>query len=344
MTEEKRKLLHPTSEILVNVYNLLVEQKEVSFPIYDRQIFALDSIVKTINAEYFGFVRFLTNEDKAAAYFCYIIKNHPVTDGNKRLAVLWLDVFANSLELKLNNVKLLNAGHILGARQIAVEQDGAKAVYTGDICLRDNLISKGAEIEECDTLIIEATYADPFYKFPLYENVCEDIAKWINEHYEKRSANIIIGCYELGKAQELVKLLNLYCGITPLVNEKMNNFCEVYENFGIKLDRVLIGSSEAEEIMKKPFVALVPMRNGKRYFARRLAEAFNRDTLACIATGWSLRYGFNVDKAFPLSDHADHYDLKYYIEQSDAREVEFFSGDGSSLVGKKVGNPKLSIF
>ena len=101
MTEEKRKSLHPTSEILVSTYNLLFERKEVSFPIHDRQILALDSIVKTVNAEYFGFVRFPTNKDRAAAYFCFIIKNHPVTDGNKRLAVLWLDIFSNTVGLEI---------------------------------------------------------------------------------------------------------------------------------------------------------------------------------------------------------------------------------------------------
>jgi|GEM_PF-1771545 len=107
MTEEKRKLLHPTSEILASTYNLLYERKEVSFPLHDQQIFALDSIVKTVNAEYFGFVRFRTNEDRAAAYFCLIIKNHPVTDGNKRLAVLWLDIFANAVKVKIKeSVKL----------------------------------------------------------------------------------------------------------------------------------------------------------------------------------------------------------------------------------------------
>ena len=229
------------------------------------------------------------------------------------------------------NTKLLNAGHILGARQIAVEEDGRKTVYTGDICLHDNLITKGGEIEQCDKLIIEATYASHEYKFPKYEEVCDDIAKAIIENYEKNKVNILIGCYELGKAQELIKLLNDYCNIAPLVNEKTYEFSSVYEQFGTKLDHVLIGSDEAEEIMKGPFVALVPMRNAKRYFAHRLAEAFNRDTLVFIATGWALHYGFNVDRAFPLSDHADFYDLKHYIEQSGAKEVEFFSGDGNAL-------------
>ena len=107
MTEEKRKLLHPTSEVLVNVYKILQEKGEVSFAIHDQQIFNLDIIVKNVYAEYFGFVRFPTDKSKASAYFCFIIKNHPVTDGNKRLAVLWLDVFCHATNLVIKkDIKL----------------------------------------------------------------------------------------------------------------------------------------------------------------------------------------------------------------------------------------------
>ena len=237
------------------------------------------------------------------------------------------DLYAENITLP--GVKLYDAGHILGARQISVEDDGLITVYTGDICMRPSLTTKGAEIVKCDRLIIEATYADPFYKFPDYHEVCSDIAKWVKENDQ---SNIIIGCYELGKAQELVKLLNDYCGISPIVTENMDEFCGVYEDFGIKLDTVAIGSDEAEEVMKKRFVALVPMRHGKRYFAARLAEAFERKTLAAVATGWAMKMRFDVDKSFPLSDHLDHYDLKEYLEQSGAKEVKFFQGDGSALL------------
>lgn len=229
------------------------------------------------------------------------------------------------------NTKLLNAGHMLGARQIIIDTDGKRSVYTGDLCLRDNLISKGAQVPDCDTLIIEATYADPVYRFPPYRDVCEQMAQWIMHNFN-RGANVLIGCYELGKAQELIKLLNEYCSVAPVITEKMNESCKVYEKFGINLDRVVIGSLEAEEVMQKSFVALVPMRNAKRYFSHRLAEAFNRETVVAISTGWAMTHGFNVDKAFPLSDHADHYDLKTYIEESGAKEVGFFAGDGTSLL------------
>ena len=98
------------------------------------------------------------------------------------------------------------------------------------------------------------------------------------------------------------------------------------------LDRLVVGSEEAEEEMSRRFVAIVPMGKAKRYFAARLEQAFERQTLCAVATGWALHYQFNADAAFPLSDHADFNDLVHYIEQSGAKEVEFFCGDGSHVL------------
>jgi len=131
MTEEKKKSLHPTSEVLVDVYKILQDRKEVSFPIHDEQINKLDSIVKTVNAEYFGFVRFPTDRDKASAYFCFIIKDHPVTDGNKRLAVLWLDLFCHERNIPIKeNIKL---------DELAVGVEKTKDIEMGNLI---NLVEK----------------------------------------------------------------------------------------------------------------------------------------------------------------------------------------------------------
>lgn len=242
----------------------------------------------------------------------------------------------NSKQFLLPNTRLLEAGHILGARQLFIEGDGESIVYTGDFNVRSSLVTKGAEIKDCDRLIMESTYADPKYKFPDYPEVCDMISKWTKEHSD---ANIIIGAYELGKAQEIIKILNEYCSITPIVTENIDYFCSVYEKYGVKLDRVIVGTDEAEEIMKDRFVALLPMRKAKKYFARRLEEAFNKKTLVANVTGWALHYKFNVDASFPLSDHSDFYDLKYYIEQTGAKKVEFFEGDGSKLLGATLLSP-----
>lgn len=230
--------------------------------------------------------------------------------------------------VKTQNTKLLDAGHILGSRQLAIESDGERVVYTGDISIKPNIFGWKADIPQCDRLIIEATYGDPSYVFPPNEDVHRMLERWVAENDSK---NLIIGGYELGKAQQLVRILNEF-GVCPVVTQKAEYFCSVYEKHGVKLDRKVVGSEEAEEAMSRRFVAIVPMNKAKRYFARRLAEAFERETLCAVATGWALHYRFNTDKAFPLSDHADFNDLVDFVEQTGARKVEFFRGDGSKVL------------
>jgi prophage maintenance system killer protein len=125
MIEEKRQLLHPICAALVKAYNLLQQKGEVSFPVHEEHIQKLDSIVKTVNANYFGKVRFPTEEDRAAAYLCFIIKDHPMTDGNKRLAVLWFEIYCEVFEL---SIKL--PSHItLDELAVAIEQEKGLDIY-----------------------------------------------------------------------------------------------------------------------------------------------------------------------------------------------------------------------
>jgi len=226
------------------------------------------------------------------------------------------------------NWELLDAGHILGSRQLAIDADGERVVYTGDISLKPNIFGWKADLPSCDRLIVEATYGDPAYRFPSLDSVRDQISAWIKANDSK---NIIIGCYELGKAQQVVRILN-EGAIAPIVTEKTERFCSIYEKHGVKLDRIVIGSEEAEEAMSRPFVALVPMHRAKRYFAHRLAQAFERETLCIVATGWALHYRFDADAAFPLSDHADFDDLVYFVGQTGAKKVEFFCGDGTRVL------------
>lgn len=104
MTEEKNKSLHPISLTLCETYRGLCEQEHIPFLLLDKQIENLDSIVKTVYSSYFGAPRFLTDHDKAVAFFYFIIKDHPVTDGNKRLAVLWLQFFCSTIPISISEV------------------------------------------------------------------------------------------------------------------------------------------------------------------------------------------------------------------------------------------------
>lgn len=224
--------------------------------------------------------------------------------------------------------KLLDAGHILGSRQLLVDSDGQRTAYTGDISLKPNIFGWKAEIPQCDRLIMEATYGDPSYVFPPHEEVHEMVSRWVNGN---PSSNLVIGCYELGKAQEMIRILNEN-GIAPVVSGKTDAFSSVYEKYGVKLDRIVVGSDEAEKAMSHRFVALLPMAKAKRYFASRLAQAFERETLCAVATGWALHHHFDSDASFPLSDHADFNDLVSFVGQSGAKDVEFFCGDGSAVL------------
>lgn len=93
--------MHPISEVLIEIYTFLQNKEEITFPLTEEQKWKIDSTVKTVNANYFGFNRFPTIEDRAAAYFILIIKDHNVTDGNKRLAVFWLQFYMDAAKKSL---------------------------------------------------------------------------------------------------------------------------------------------------------------------------------------------------------------------------------------------------
>jgi len=103
MTEERKQSLHPISSVLCQVYRTLYVKGEVSFPITDDNIEKIDTIVKTVYSSYFGITRFSTEKEQASVFFCLIIKDHPMIDGNKRLAVLWLQVFCDAFNLKIES-------------------------------------------------------------------------------------------------------------------------------------------------------------------------------------------------------------------------------------------------
>jgi len=230
--------------------------------------------------------------------------------------------------VSLDEIKFLDAGHMLGSRQLFVESDGKTITYTGDIRTNPSILFDGAEIPQTDELIIDATYGDPSIKFLDNEEVYSQIEKWVRLNGDK---NLLIGGYEMGKAQELIKILNEYCSIVPIVSERIAKISMIYNDFGKKLEFVKVGTPEAEEIMASPFVAVVPPKHAKRYFASKLKNAFNRDTLSAFASGWVMKYNYNIDKGFPLTDHASFYDIKQYVLESGAKKVSFFCGKSEFL-------------
>jgi len=215
-------------------------------------------------------------------------------------------------------ISLLNANHIIGSSQFKIE-NGKTIVYTGDFRLQKSMLFEDCEVPSCDALIIESTYGLPHFKFPSVEDVSRDIERWV---IQNRTKNIIFGAYALGKSQELIRILN-NAGVVPLVHAYVHKVSKIYEKNGVKIGEfVNAETDEGREMMRDPFVSIVPNRLVKLDFIDSLSSQTNRDTIAAMATGWGLLYTFPyVDKVFCLSDHSDFYQLIDYVKQSGAREV-----------------------
>ncbi|NYZ75722.1 hypothetical protein H0N98_00540 [Candidatus Micrarchaeota archaeon] len=244
--------------------------------------------------------------------------------------------YSNNISpLKLDGVKiqLLNSGHILGSKQLRAELDGESFVYTGDFKLQDSLTTKGADIEKCDVLLIESTYGSPEMVFPERDFVYSCMAKWAKNNLE-RGAIVILGGYSIGKAQELVKLANEYLDVAPIVESNIEKACAVYEQFGVKLDRIPVRTDEAEEIMKHEFLSIVTPASASRSFCSKLEGIYNRKVVCAVASGWALRYAYSADRSFPLSDHADFNQLFEYVERSSPKKIYCTHGETVRLASE----------
>lgn len=74
------------------IYNILYEQKLVSFPLTKDAQNKVDALVTNLLGTYFGNELYPSAEEKAIAYLYFIIKDHPFTDGNKRTATVVFEV------------------------------------------------------------------------------------------------------------------------------------------------------------------------------------------------------------------------------------------------------------
>ncbi len=104
-------------------------------------------------------------------------------------------------------VRLYNAGHILGSAMIHLEGE-KKVLYTGDISTRGTRLLDGCERDlRADVLIMEGTYGDE--ELP---GTRESIAKLIKEIKEtiKEGGHVIIPSFSVGRGQEILLLLESY--------------------------------------------------------------------------------------------------------------------------------------
>lgn len=204
-------------------------------------------------------------------------------------------------------VMLLPAGHIFGSAQFYLAAGDHSLLYTGDFKLRPGQSAEPAEWREAETLIMETTYGLPRYRLPPTDEVIAQIVAFCREALEENAVPVLLG-YSLGKAQEILCAL-AGAGLRPMLHGSVFRMTRIYEQFGqsfCEYERY-----DASEVAGKVLIC-PPSANRSR-----MLEKIARKRVAMIS-GWAVdptaRYRYQVDAAFPLSDHADYTDLLRYVE------------------------------
>lgn len=210
----------------------------------------------------------------------------------------------------------MNAGHMLGSAQFLIETPRRTVLYTGDINCVDTLTTEAAQVVECDDLVMEATYGDPFYVFPSRNKIYARIVEWAAAQARRGKAPVF-QVYAAGKAQEIVKLFNLYTTLPVVANSSVSRVNEAHTRFGVELTYEDSASGEYCKAGKEACVFVTTYRNNL---------PFTEKSARAVATGWALKAPSIGSASFPLSSHADFRQLADYVRATRAKKIYIYTG------------------
>jgi DNA ligase-1 len=204
-------------------------------------------------------------------------------------------------------IMLLPAGHIFGSAQCLLFSDNGLLLYTGDFKLRAGKSTEKVEWRQAHTLVMETTFGLPRYRFPPTKEVINQMVAFCGEAIDAGDVPVLLG-YSLGKAQEILCSLE-GASLTPMLHESVYRMTRVYEQLGHSFCKYVRynGNDVAGKVLICP-----PSANRSQ-----ILERIPRKRVALVS-GWAVDpdavYRYQVDAAFPLSDHADYDDLCRYVE------------------------------
>ncbi|HEY3756567.1 MAG TPA: ATP-dependent DNA ligase [Opitutaceae bacterium] len=213
------------------------------------------------------------------------------------------------------DITLHPAGHIFGSAQCRLNHARhGSLLYTGDFKLRAGLSAEPCATPAADVLVMETTYGRPHYIFPPTADVLAAIGRFCHEAIDHGEIPVLFG-YSLGKSQEVLSGL-ASAGLPVMLHPQTERLTRIYEEFGLVFPA------------RRPFVAaearghvvICPPQGAGSPFLRQL-----QPRRTAMITGWALDsgaiYRYQVDAAFPLSDHADFPDLIEFVDRVRPRLV-----------------------
>lgn len=239
------------------------------------------------------------------------------------------------------SLRLLDSGHMLGAKQLCIDDAGGgeRVVYTGDFKMQESRTAKRIQAVEADTVIVDATYPEPWLRFDDRGEVESQMQEWARDTL--RQGAVLFSAYAMGKAQEVIAILN-EIGITPVVSRRISAACGVYRSYGIGLDYASAydAGSDYESLMGGNFVGITDSRNLDE-LKRSLGRIHSRRVFTAVATGFAKKFRFGTDAQFALSDHADFAQCVDYIGATGARQVFTYGHSSEELAEnlRRAGYP-----
>lgn len=223
----------------------------------------------------------------------------------------------DSIKLDDIEVKVHNAGHVIGSVQFEIETPEGTILYTGDFAQGNSFTMKPAPPIHCDLLIIETTFGAPQFHFPKRKDLALEMVRWAIMEAIPSGLIPTFRTDALGNAQEIISAFNKLTNLPIVTVKNATKVSDIYKQYGYKLDYVDAASSEGEELLESGRCLLIAPKSTKLKY---------KNLTSALASGWAIMMG-NNNRAFPLSDHADFYELLNFIRKCNPKRVlTFHSG------------------
>jgi len=234
--------------------------------------------------------------------------------------------YKKSIRINGVNISFYPAGHIPGASQVRIERRGEVWVVSGDYKRHIDGISRPFEPVACHTFVTESTFALPIFQWQEQEKLAENLQSWVSQKLSE-GVHVLISAYSIGKAQRVIKILNSNW-IVPFVHKSIFDLQMILREL-----KVFDGNYAKFSDYKKHFgssVFIIPPAADSR-----LPQGVSGPYVHASCSGWMTIRGLkrrqNLDRGFPISDHADWPSLLSTIQETGASRIIAMHGFAESL-------------
>lgn len=213
-------------------------------------------------------------------------------------------------------IRIYNAGHILGSITVEITSPEGTILYTGDFNVEESYTMEPARPVSCDILVIETTFGSPAFSFPRRTEVAIEMVEWAVLDVIPRGRVPVFKTDSIGNAQEIISIFNRLTRLPVVASPIIARASDVYREYGHRLDYIEADSKEGRELLESGRCVYVTPK-GSRPSGRRLEPS--------LASGWAPLFR-GRGRSFALSDHTDFKGLLSFIKGCSPKRVLTFHG------------------